>query len=127
MDAPARLLFALLAIAALAASIALLYPRLAGIHTEQPPVLEVHVLRVTSINNTLHILVELIPHEPVWLTRWCLGGHCYQLTGSVSSPTLEDLIDVDHAYKPGEKLVVCYQRLEAGQAPPARCVSLRLP
>ena len=129
MEAPALLLYALIAIAAVGISVALLYPRLATLHhAEQPPILETRVLRVANVNGTVHILVELSPRRPVWLLKWCLGGHCYLLTdtGSISRTTVEDLIDVDHAYKPGEKLVICYEALEPGKAPPARCISIRL-
>ena len=128
MEAPAQIFYALTAVAALGVALGILYPRLMQVqHTEQPPALETRVLRVASINGTVHITVLLEPREPVWLTRWCLGGHCYVKRMPVSQPTIEDLIDVDHAYKPGEKLVICYQRLEPGAAPPARCISLRLP
>ena len=126
MEAPALLLYALVAMAAIGAAVAILYPHLATLQHTEPPPLELRVLRVSNVNGTVHILVELNPRKPVWLLKWCLGGHCYSLTGSVSSTTLEDLIDVDHAFNPGAKLVICYQALEPGKAPPARCISTRL-
>ncbi|AEM38209.1 hypothetical protein Pyrfu_0337 [Pyrolobus fumarii 1A] len=130
MEIPSQLLYATIAIAAFAAALGILYPRLAAVqHTGQPPILEIqiHVLRIANVNGTVHITVALEPHEPVWLLKWCLGGHCYTKTMPVSQATIIDLVDVDHAYNPGVKLVMCYQRLEAGQAPPARCISTRLP